>query len=243
MPDQGNIDPAKAVQGVRQQRAAEEAERQRKEQLAQEQRDQHRANVLNLLRYADQKLEEIPNPVVSEFVVTERWYTPTSKKVSDKRKLRPGETSIRKENNPLYSSLLNLLLRQGPYKYSVATVHERQARYYGSWLSLETYFRQDTNDWGQLESPTQHKRGLVKLHQPHSGYAMVNIVDDCDPRRVSEIIIHHTDRHGREEYGYRKGFLRKYTSLKLTSSTASVSTEIVVSAETVARALDFVETG
>lgn len=82
MPNTGDFYPAKAIQGARQQRAAEEAKKAKKraaeevaKQRAQAQRDLQRADDLKLLRYADEQLEEIRNPIVSEFVVTERWAT------------------------------------------------------------------------------------------------------------------------------------------------------------------------
>jgi hypothetical protein len=75
----GDIDPAKAInfdqdearERVRRQKAAEEDEKQR----AQEQEDLRRANIRKLLHYADKELEEIRNPIVSEFVVTEIWWS------------------------------------------------------------------------------------------------------------------------------------------------------------------------
>lgn len=74
MPNPGDFDPAEAVQGIRQQQAAEEAAKQRA-QAQEAQRDLYRANILKLLRYADEQLEDIRNPVVSEFIVTEWWWT------------------------------------------------------------------------------------------------------------------------------------------------------------------------
>lgn len=69
MPNPGDFDPARAVnfdlaktlQDTSQQRAAD--------QRARAERDLLRANVLKLLRYAEEQLEDIPNPVVSEFEI------------------------------------------------------------------------------------------------------------------------------------------------------------------------------
>lgn len=81
MPNSGDFDPAKAVdfdpaETIRQHRAAEEAMKQREEaeeQRRQAQEEFRRANTLKLLQYADAKLEDIRNPIVSEFVVAEMW--------------------------------------------------------------------------------------------------------------------------------------------------------------------------
>ncbi len=74
MTSPGDFDPVKAVQGARQQRAAEEAEKRRR----QAQGDLYHAelgdNRLKLLRYADEQLEDIRNPIVSEFVISETWW-------------------------------------------------------------------------------------------------------------------------------------------------------------------------
>lgn len=73
MPHTGDFDPAEAI---RRQRAAEEAERQREESEArriQATRERNRADRLKTLRYAEGQLGDVRDPVVSEFVVTERW--------------------------------------------------------------------------------------------------------------------------------------------------------------------------
>jgi hypothetical protein len=87
VPNSGEFDPAEAVQGFRRQRAAEEAEKQR----VQAQEDLRRARIRKLLRYADEQLEDIRNPVVSEFVITEQWWTPEPGWIS---KVRPGQRQI-----------------------------------------------------------------------------------------------------------------------------------------------------
>lgn len=72
MPNPGDFDPAEAI---RQQRAAEEARKQREQaekQRVQTQEDLRRANILKLYRYAEEQLENIRAPIVSEFVVVEK---------------------------------------------------------------------------------------------------------------------------------------------------------------------------
>jgi len=89
MTNRADFDPAEAIQGVRKQQAEEEA----KKRAGEEAEEQRRANVLKLLRYAEEQLEEISNPVVSEFVVTERWWT--TEQISDKRAEKDFKKTLR----------------------------------------------------------------------------------------------------------------------------------------------------
>jgi hypothetical protein len=182
VPSPGNFDPAKAV---RQQQA--------EEQHAQAQRDLYRANILKLLRYADDQLEEIRNPVVSEFVVTERWWTQESKQISDKRPPEAFKKTVKVPQEILGTPEKVGGFFTSRYIYTVATSreHERQTLYYGSWLWLDAEFEAST-----YHSPGSNaKRGLVKLRQPRAGYAYVSC-SDWDPRNVSNVIIELTDRRG-----------------------------------------------
>jgi hypothetical protein len=71
----GDFDPAEAI---RQHRAEQEAETQRIEdekRRAREREDKHRADMVKLLRHAEEQLGEIHDPIVSEFVIEETWVT------------------------------------------------------------------------------------------------------------------------------------------------------------------------
>lgn len=267
MTSTGDFDPAKAVdfdqdkarERVRQQQAEKEAEKKR----IREGKDQGRANKQKLLRHADEQLETIDDPVVSEFVVTERWYTPKRKKVLG---VSPGEIEISKEDNFLYGCPfpLSLLAKGRRYKYRVATRHERQTRYCGWWLSLDTSSSPDAYDSDRVHYHGWSSReGWMKLRQPRAGYAHVRL--SGYPHNVGYINIDFTDKHGRDltdergrkvpsridqydERGYkipsdRHQHFRVYEESleelleKVTSSTTGLSVE------NVARALNFVATG
>lgn len=161
MPNPGDFDLANAV---RQQRA--------EEQRVQAQQDLFRANILKLLRYADEQVEEIRNAIVSEFVFTEKWST--TEQISDKRapeafkrELRAGQQIISTEDG-------GSIFRPRTI-YTVATGHERQTRYYGSWLALNS-----------TSGVSNYRSGLVKLRQPRTGYAYVQ-TGGWDPRNVGRI--------------------------------------------------------
>lgn len=93
MSNPDDFDPAEAI---RQERAVDEGRKQREQaekQHVQTQDDLRRASILKLLRYREQQLENIRNPVVSEFVVTEEvWWVSepgwVSKVGRDQRQIR-----------------------------------------------------------------------------------------------------------------------------------------------------------
>ncbi|MGH8603177.1 MAG: hypothetical protein ACREXR_10510 [Gammaproteobacteria bacterium] len=181
MPNTGDFDPAEAIdfnqdkarQRVRQQRAAEEAEKQR----VQAQEDSRRASVRKLLLYADEQLEDIRNPIVSEFVIGERWWA--VERISDPRDRRAFEVKLQSDPDQRLISTEDPGFFSNRYKHAVAQRQYRVlARYYGSWLSL-------SNTSGAYESI----KGLVKLRQPRAGYAFASIQNDWDPRNVGNIFI------------------------------------------------------
>lgn len=139
MPNTDDFDPAEAI---RKHRAAEETERQcdeAEERRIQAMRERNHADILKTLRYADEQLEGIRNPVVSEFVFTEKWF------------------------------------RESGFFRKRTKRHERQTRYYGSWLALGSTTHEGSN--------VSSKRGIVKLREPRVGYAFVQI-NDGDLRNV-----------------------------------------------------------
>lgn len=251
MTNTGDFDPAKAVQDVRQQLDAEAVEeaKKRAEAEAAEKRTkayaaERRANKLELLRYAEKELEKIRNPVISEFVITERWWTEEPEYISPGKKRADQE-----EISTISSSFL------GRRKIQVATRHERQTRYQGSWLSLYTQHAVPPGSVSRQDATT-HRRGWVKLSQPRAGYAYVSI-SGWDPRNVGavtkEIISLSTLRRAlrsglskevREranEEIKRKNPLRIYESLEEASEEALYPVEKLT--REVAQALNFVKTG
>jgi hypothetical protein len=138
VPNTGDFDPAEAI---RQQRAVEEAEEQREEikkkreeaekKRRQAQEDLRRADILKLLRYADEQLEDIRTPILSEFVITERWVT---------RGIFGGLRSHRREQARHYGSWLALRSTRGTSVSKSGLVKLRQPRYGYAFVRID-------NDW------------------------------------------------------------------------------------------------
>lgn len=150
MPNSGDFDPAKAIQGFRQQRDAEESKKRAAEEAAEQRRqaqeELRRTNLLKMLRYADEQFEEIHNPVVSKFVIDEG-------------------SSI---------EMVGFFRKRAIHR-------QHTTRYYGSWLLLYSMVS-TPDDWG---GHSYSRSGLVKLCQPHTGYALVETEErDWDPRNV-----------------------------------------------------------
>lgn len=245
MPNSGDFDPAKAIQGVRQ--------KQTEEQRRQAQEDQLRANHLELLCHAEKRVEAMHNPIVSEFVIDERWWTLESERISDKRE--PDEFRRTLRNNQRVASYEGetKLFRPTRYIYTIVTSHKHRSQtcHYGSWLSLSI----TRGAWSE-------RQGLVKLRQPHAGYAFVRI-GGWDPRTKDYIPINLTDHHGRKIHPSSTGsgrinqYFRLYKSLepviadsylKDLSGTQLASVKHLASSlerltKEVTQALDFVETG
>ncbi len=232
MPNTGDFDPAEAFRQLR-----------AKEQGVQAQQDLFRANILKLLRYADEQLEEIRNPVVSEFVLTETWWTQESKRISDKRAPEDFKRTLRADQTIIGTPEKEGGFFRPRYTYTVATSHkhERQTSYYGSWLSLEsTHF----------EGHSSYRRGLMKLRQPHAGYADLQLVG-WDPRNVGHITIELTDSYGRERSYPRtpsghSGYFCIHESLEETAvipRDISYDHQIKQLTKFVKQALDFAATG
>jgi hypothetical protein len=229
--DDPAFDPAKAIQGLRQ---AEEDEKQR-QALA-------RANRLKLLRHAEKELEEIRAPVVSEFVVNENWWIPEHKTVSDKRApedfkriLQPWQWIARTDKGGSFF--------RPRFVYTVATAQQRQrqTRYYGSWLWLKTTYYTDRCDWGTYSHDYTWIKGLVKLCQPHTGYAYVitTAAGHGCPKSHS-LVIELTDRQGRKK---KSRFpLQLYASLKDVANLFP-GHNLQANTEIVKQTLDFVKTG
>lgn len=237
MTNPSDFDPARAI---RQQRDAEEATKQREEverQRAKAQRDEHRVKVLKLLRYADEQLENIRNPVVSEFVVDERWWTPESEQISDKREPDEFRRTLRTNQRIAGYEGDVKLFRPTRYIYTIVTSHRHrsQTRYYGSWLSLDI-----------TRGVLSERQGLVKLRQPHAGYAFVRL-GGWAPHTKDHIPINLTDHHGRKIHPSSTGpgginqYFRLYKSLAPVIADSYSSVERLT--KHVTQALDFVETG
>lgn len=231
MSNPGEFDPAEAI---RQQEATEEAERRN----FQAQGAVNRANMLKLYSYAEERLEAIRDPVVSEFVVTEQWWTPEPNWIS-RRKMRADQHVIEHRSVGLFTNR---------DEYKVATRHERQTRYYGSWLWLVNTRGGSTNNT---------RSGLVKLQRSHAGYVYVG-VGGWDPREVGHVIVGLTDLRGRELPGRswnHPGFQVLASLEEVVGDEAFITvssnlsqhfptgTEIERLTRAVRQALDFVSTG
>jgi len=117
--------------------------------------------------------------------------------------------------------------------YTIATRHERQTCYYGSWLSLSnTYVGQNSI------------ASLLNLHQPRDGYAHVDILNDWDPRNVGNFTIDlNTPRSSKKPPNNATGgyFSRIYESLEEVTYLPGLSVESHT--QYVTQALNFVATG
>jgi hypothetical protein len=219
MPKPSDFDPAKAIQDLRQQRAAEEAKKrvaeeaeERLKRAEKAARRAHRADMLRLLRYADEELEGIRNPVVSEFDVTEWWWTLEPQRyrrwVSNGggsfareeiyKKLRAGQELV---DERAIKTKDGFFARRTLYEYTIATRHMRETPYHGSWLLMSNCLLYTIHFSGDFDPEEVYGlEGMVKLRRPHAGYAYVKMKSSTgngqDPRGVGSVHINLTDNLG-----------------------------------------------